>query len=109
MFAGTTAAWFVDINFRACPREGGDPRECTENAAPVRIKRIRVSRQASRPRACGLGLRLEVVDLLGLHHCEPDVVEAVDQAMLAMGIDLEFDHAAVRAPDLLLLEVDGER
>src|SRR5262249_47660911 len=42
-------------------------------------------------------------------HREPDVVEAVDQAMLAERIDLELHLAAVRTTDLLVHEIDGQR
>src|SRR5262245_26063352 len=57
----------------------------------------------------GLGFllaRLEVVDLRLLLHGEPDVVEAVQQAVLAERIDVEMHRAAVGSLDLLLLEVD---
>src|SRR5689334_7878135 len=57
----------------------------------------------------GLGFllaRLEVVDLRLLLHGKTDVVEAVQQAMLAEGVDVEMDGAAVGTLDLLLLEID---
>src|SRR5258708_6077491 len=50
--------------------------------------------------------RLEVVDVRLLLHGEPDIVEAVQQAMLAKRIDVEMDGAAVGTLDLLLLQVD---
>src|SRR5690606_11487993 len=52
-------------------------------------------------------LLLVGVDGGGLLHGQPDAVEAVEQAVLAERVDVERDHAAVRAADLLLLEVDG--
>src|SRR5262249_32980512 len=62
----------------------------------------------SQPRACGLRVGLEGVDLPGLDHGEADVVEAVEQAVLAVGVDLELHHAAIGAADFLLLEIDRE-
>ena len=53
--------------------------------------------------------RLEVVDLRLLLHGEPDVVEAVQQAMLAERIDVEMHRAAVGSLDLLILEIDPFR
>ena len=49
------------------------------------------------------------VDLVAFDHGQPDVVETVEQAMLAVGIDVELHHAAVGPSDLLLFQVDGER
>src|SRR6266852_9952 len=63
----------------------------------------------SRPRPHVLGLLLVGFDLAALHHGEPDVVEAVEQAVLAVRVDLELDHAAVRTADFLLREIDAER
>src|SRR5438132_11310880 len=63
----------------------------------------------SRPGALGLRLGLISVDRCLLFHGEPDVVEAVHQAVLAERIDLELHLAAVRAADLLVGEVDGQR
>src|SRR5262245_18387035 len=63
----------------------------------------------SRPRTCLPGLFLEAVDLRRLLHGQADIVEAVEQAVLAMRVDLELDHAAVGAADLLLREVDRQR
>src|SRR5262249_53874318 len=37
-----------------------------------------------------------------------DVIEAVEQAVLAVWVDVEVDNAAVGAADFLLFEVDGE-
>src|SRR3954451_14926305 len=61
------------------------------------------------PCARALGLLLEAFDLVLLDHGQADIVETVEQAMLAVRIDFERDHAAVRPPDLLLLQVDRQR
>src|SRR6266478_6455491 len=61
-----------------------------------------------RPRPRRLRALLEALDLVLLDHGEPDVVEPVEQAMLAIRIDLEPHPASVRTPDLLLLQVDGQ-
>ena len=37
---------------------------------------------------------------------QADVVEAVEQAVLAVRVDVELDHAAVGAADFLLLQID---
>ena len=55
----------------------------------------------------GLG-RLETVDVIGLFEGEPDIVEPVEQAVLAEGIDIEADRAAVGTADLLIRQVDGD-
>src|SRR2546430_1133937 len=61
------------------------------------------------PARKGLRLGLIGVDRRLLFHGQPDVVEAVHQAVLAERIDLEFHLAAVRAADLLVGKVDGQR
>src|SRR6267154_870418 len=89
--------------------------ELVENVAPclpkrdARVKPGHDGVSNLQPRPLGLGLRLVAVDRALLDHGEPDVVEAVEQAMLAVGVDLELDHAAVGAADFLLLEIDRER
>src|SRR5258705_2117576 len=88
---------------RSSANPGGGGAGCARSCAAR--WRTTAAKRSSSPRACGLGLRLEVVDLLCLHHGEPDVVEAVEQAVLAVGVDLELDHAPVWAPDLLLLKI----
>src|SRR5262249_60924616 len=40
---------------------------------------------------------------------EPDNREAIEQAMLAVRVDLEMNYAAIRAANFLLLEVDCQR
>src|SRR4051794_18362841 len=64
---------------------------------------------ASRPGALLLRLGLVAVDRGLLFHGEADVVEPVDQAMLAERVDLEFHRAAVRPADLLGCEIDAQR
>jgi len=44
-----------------------------------------------------------------LFHRQTDVVEAVDQAVLAERVDLELDLAAVGTADLLVRQVDRQR
>ena len=68
----------------------------------VRIKR------ASRPRPRGRGLLLVAFDLGLLLVRQPDIIEAVEQAMLAVRVDLEMDDTAVRTADFLLLQIDRE-
>src|SRR5262245_8683370 len=72
-------------------------------------RRRRSPNRRSHPGTVGLRLALEAGDLVLLDHREADVVETVEQAMLAVRIDLELDHAAVGAADLLLLEIDRQR
>src|SRR5262249_30486168 len=64
---------------------------------------------ASHPGARGLRPLLEAFDLVLLDHGEPDIVEAVEQAVLAVRIDVELHHAAVGTPDLLLRKIDRQR
>src|SRR6266851_616504 len=67
------------------------------------------SRASGRCMQPGLGVLLaglEVVDLRLLLHGQADIVEAIQQAMLAEGVDREMHGAAVGSLDLLLLEVD---
>ena len=45
----------------------------------------------------------------GLLHRQADVVEAVQQAVLAEGVDVEPHHAAVGTADLLGREIDRQR
>src|SRR5258708_35971689 len=53
-------------------------------------------------------LFLERGDIAGLLQGEPDVIEPVQQAVLAEGIELEFDHTAIGAGDRLIGEVYGQ-
>src|ERR1700730_14784310 len=56
-----------------------------------------------------LGGVFEAADFALLLHRQPDIVEAVKQAFLPMGVDVELDHAAVGTADFLFLEIDGQR
>src|SRR6185369_6533332 len=107
---GTAVGW-VELFTRPNSRTW---HECwVSPVARLRASSTRYGRStqptASRPRPGGLRLLLEALDLVLLDHRQADVVEAVEQAMLAVGVDLELDHAAVGAPDLLLLQVDRQR
>src|SRR5688572_18339671 len=64
---------------------------------------------ASRPRPFGLVAALEGGDLWGLLHGQADAVEAVQQAMFLVRVDVETHDAAVRPADLLGRQVDGDR
>src|SRR4030095_7748829 len=55
-----------------------------------------------------LVLRLERFDRGRLLQSQADVVETVEEAVLAEGIELEFYAATVGAADLLLLKIDGD-
>jgi hypothetical protein len=57
--------------------------------------------QLSPPRVGRGGLLLMRLDRLRLDQREVDVVEAFDQALLAEGVELERDHAAVGTADFL--------
>src|SRR5437588_5843097 len=72
-----------------------------------RNDQLRVSELHPRPR--GLGLVFEAGDLALFHHGEADVVEALQQALLAVRLDVEPHHAAIGASDLLLFEIDRQR
>ena len=47
-------------------------------------------------------------DLIGLAQCQPDVVQAIDQAELAEGLHLKSDFFTLRLDDHLALQIDGE-
>src|ERR1043165_4221722 len=64
---------------------------------------------ASHPGPRGGRLLLVARDLVLLDHRETDVVEAVEQAVLAERVDLELHLAAIRSADFLGLEIDRER
>src|ERR1700688_2005968 len=65
--------------------------------------------RSEEPRLLGFALRLERANLVGVSERKPDVVEAIQQAVLAKGVDVERkDSAAVGRRDGLPLEVDGE-
>src|SRR3984893_7559840 len=61
------------------------------------------------PGSLRLGLLLKALDLAGFEIGHADVVEAFEQAFLAVRVDVEFHYAAVGAADFLFLQVDAER
>src|SRR4051812_24856888 len=67
------------------------------------------ARNALHPRTRGLRLLLVAADLVGLDHGFADIVEAVEQRVLARRVDVERHTAAVGAADFLLLQIDRER
>src|ERR1700732_3856426 len=65
--------------------------------------------RSEEPRLLGFALRLERANLVGVSKSERDVVESVQQAVLAKRVDLEPEsRAAVGGRDSLPFEVDGE-
>src|SRR5262245_31659298 len=61
------------------------------------------------PRLLGFVLRLERANLVGVSERKADLVEAVEQAVLAKWLDLESKHRrAVGRRHRLLLEIDGQ-
>src|SRR5439155_4889602 len=87
----------------ASSARGANAQDEAINRSPYR------SEAASQPRPCRLRLLLERIDLVLLDHGQADIVEAVEQAMLAVSIDVERHHAAVGAANLLLLQIDRQR
>ena len=69
----------------------------------------RPSDAGSEPGALTLRLLLERVDLALLLEGEADIIETVEQAVLAMLVDLERHHAAVGPADFLLGKIDAQR
>src|SRR6185436_7622979 len=60
----------------------------------------------------GMGFGCAVLvtgDRMRLLQRQPDVVEAVQQAVAPELVEVELNHAAVRPADLLGLKVDGQR
>src|SRR5262249_14451134 len=84
------------------------PPAAEESAAPICKNEAMIPRQALRPRPRCAGLFLEARDLVFLDKRESDVIEAVEQAVLAVRIDFKSDHAAIGPAYFLLFEVDGE-
>src|SRR5580704_17691658 len=60
------------------------------------------------PRLAEFAARLEIGNLVLVAQRQTDIVPALQQTLLAEGIDLEFDAAAVRAAHLLLFEIDAD-
>src|SRR2546430_2752097 len=65
--------------------------------------------RSEEPRLFGFALRLERANLVGVGERERDVVESVQQAVLAKSVDVEPEYrAAVGGRDSLPFEGDGE-
>ena len=56
----------------------------------------------------GQSLRLIGADLVGMAQGQAYVVKAVEQAVLAKGVDLEGDFLALSLDNALALEIDGQ-
>src|SRR5260221_4013445 len=67
------------------------------------------TRRCSRPRPCRRGLLLVALDLALLLFGQADVVESIEQAVLAVRVDFEMNDTAIGATNFLLLEIDGQR
>src|SRR5262249_31285477 len=93
------SGWIPSLRCR--PRVSGGGNERSSDAISTS--------KPSRPCARGLRLLLEAFDLVLLDHGKADIVEAVEQTVLAMRIDVELHHAAIGTSDLLLLQVDRQR
>jgi hypothetical protein len=78
----------------------------TRTAPPLSPAGIQA--QASGPGAL-VQLLLVGIDRRRLLQRQADIVEAVEEAVLAEGVDVEMDPPAVGAADLLVLEIDRER
>src|SRR3546814_4038907 len=99
---------------RPAPR-GRSRRRAGEEASCWRASRALVRKglgpgrgSADQPGPVLLQLRLVGIDLRRVGEGEADVVEAVEQTVLAEGIDLERYGSAVGTGDLLLLQVDRD-
>ena len=55
-----------------------------------------------------MGFRLIADDLVGLQLGQADIVEPVEHAVFAVGVDLELDRAAIRPLDFLLFQIDRQ-
>src|SRR5882672_110624 len=60
------------------------------------------------PRLAEFAARLEIGNLVLVAQRQADIVPAVQQTLLAEGIDIEFDAATVRAANFLLFEIDTD-
>src|SRR5215469_1720680 len=60
------------------------------------------------PRPYAFDRVLETLDLVLLAHGQPDIVQPVEQRVLAVRLDVESHYAAVGAADLLLFQVDAQ-
>src|SRR6476646_3683260 len=62
----------------------------------------------SHPRLAEFAARLEIGNLVLVAQRQTDIVPAVQQTLLAEGVDLKLDAAAVRTTQLLLFEIDTD-
>jgi hypothetical protein len=60
----------------------------------------------SSPGVCGGGLLFVRLDRRRLDQSQVDVIQALDQTLLAKIVELELDHAAVGAADFLRRQID---
>src|SRR5262252_2638084 len=71
--------------------------------------RTAIFTRSEQPRLLRLVLRLERVDFVRVCKREPDLVQAIEQAVFAEWLDLEAERrGAIRRGHRLLLEIDGE-
>src|SRR5258708_27161264 len=108
--SGARTTWFLPTGTMPSPGRtrtflldatAGTPLLRRAFRAPVEIGRLEPGRRRPLP-------GLVIVDRLFLLHGQPDIVIAIEQAIFAERVDVEFDAAAVGAGDLLLLEIDGD-
>ena len=76
---------------------------CRQNKRPGALE------GRSAPGVGGGGLLFVRLDRRRLDQSQVDVVEALDQTLLAEGVDLELDDAAVGTADLLRRQIDRQR
>src|SRR6266446_592685 len=76
--------------------------------SPGRKRILYVIRGGLHPRFGLFAARLEFGNLVLVAQRQSDVVPAIEQALLAEGIDFEFEAASVGAADFLLLEIDAD-
>ncbi len=62
---------------------------------PRQVECPQIRPQESDPGAGLACVIFEFVDVMVFFHRQPDIVQTMDQAMLAMGVDVEFDHNAI--------------
>ena len=104
---GVPAGGWPEGSYRAALKITRDGKTLIEQSEPTPIPfRLAgdVRPRGGRTRAsCS-----KAVDGVGLLQRQPDIVETFHQAALAERVDVELDHAAVGASDLLRFEVDGQ-
>src|SRR5215471_1956179 len=95
------------VSFREVRHKGAENQGkvvgATGRSPALRLDGDRTVAPTSRPQPGlrRLVLRLEGIDGGGLLQRQADVVEAVEEAVLAEGVEVECDAAAVGAADLL--------